>query len=166
MYSVRPLAIHDADAFVVLRRAMLADTPWAFASSPEIDRGCKPELVRDSVTRDGSAILGAFDGDALIGAAGLVRDDKPKRRHIATIWGVYVEPSARRVGVGRRIVETAIALARTWTGVECLQLTVSEKAIAAQRLYQSLGFSTWGFEPDALRVDGRSFKETHMRLVL
>lgn len=166
MYAIRALEPADAESFVILRRAMLVDTPWAFASSPEIDRGCKPELVRDSVSRDGSTILGAFDNNALIGAAGLVRDEKPKRHHIVSIWGVYVTPTARGAGLGRRIVEAAIATARTWPGVACVQLTVSEKAIAARRLYESQGFTAWGLEPDALRVDGVTYDESHMRLAL
>lgn len=164
MYAIRSLTIEDADAFVLLRRTMLNDAPWAFASSPQIDRGCNAKLVRESVTRPGSAILGAFDGNTLIGAAGLVRDEKPKRQHIATIWGVYVTAAARQQGVGRRLVETAITTAGSWVGVESVQLTVSERATTALRLYESLGFRVWGHEPDALRVDGERLTETHMRL--
>jgi len=164
MHAVRLLSVDDAEAFVTLRKAMLLESPWAFASSPEIDRGCNVELVRDSITRSGSAILGAFDGGSLVGACGLVRDEKPKRCHIAVIWGVYVAPQVRRHGLGRQIVQAAIVTARSWQGVECIQLTVSEKAAAARMLYESLSFTAWGREPDALRVEGASFAETHMRL--
>jgi len=166
MSVIRPLQPDDADAYVVLRRTMLTEAPWAFASSPEFDRGCNADQVRESVSRPGSAILGAFDGVDLIGSAGLVRDEKPKRRHIALIWGVYVAPAARGCGLGRSVMQAALDHARTWPGLECIQLAVSERAQAARRLYESLGFTTWGIEPDALRVDGHGHAESHMRLVL
>lgn len=166
MFVIRLLQPEDADAFVHLRIRMLTEAPWAFASSVEMDRGCKPELVRDSVTREGSAILGAFEGDALIGAAGLVRDEKPKRRHIATIWGVYVGPEARGQGVGRQLIETAISTARTWPDLAVLQLSVSERADTARRLYEQLGFTAWGVAADSLRVDGQSYSETYMQILL
>jgi RimJ/RimL family protein N-acetyltransferase len=62
------------------------------------------------------------------------------------------------------VVSAAIETARTWPRIEAVILTVSENAPAARALYESLGFIPWGFEPDALRVDGRSYAETHMRL--
>jgi RimJ/RimL family protein N-acetyltransferase len=153
----------DAAAYVALRRAMLLDTPWAFSASPESDRGGIVERVIESLARPGFALVGAFGTDGLVSVAGLNREDKPKRAHIAWIWGVYSAPPHRRRGLSRAVLTEVIRIAGGWPGLACVQLSVSERSPEARALYRSLGFEAWGVEPDAIRVDGRSYAETHMR---
>jgi RimJ/RimL family protein N-acetyltransferase len=160
---VRRLTAEDAAAYVALRRAMLLDTPWAFSASPESDRGSVVERVLESLANPGFALIGAFEPDGIASVAGLHREDKPKRAHIVWIWGVYTAQQHRRRGLSRGVLKHAIDLARSWPGAACVQLSVSERSPEARALYESLGFANWGTEPDAIRVDGRSFAETHMR---
>jgi ribosomal protein S18 acetylase RimI-like enzyme len=56
--------------------------------------------------------------------------------------------------------------ARTWQGVESVALSVSANGTAAKALYESLGFVTWGTEPDSLRIDGSAVALHHMVLTL
>jgi len=168
---VRPLADADAntdadiDAYVLLRREMLQREPFAFGSSPEDDR-ISADFLRTALRSPDSAIIGCFRGGQLIAAAGLVREPKLKARHLATIYGVYTKPEARGVGAARAAITHAITIARSWPGVDWVQLSVSETAPIAQRLYESLGFIAWGTEPDTTRVDGIGHAEIHMRLRL
>lgn len=136
--------------------------------------------------------VGAHDEkpSKLLAVAAVLREAPIKRRHIAKIWGVYVTPSARGRGLAKRVVQGAIEAARSWgdanagggqvgtrgvggmggavVRVEQVQLSVSETAPVARAVYESLGFVTWGIEPDALRVgdEGRGAAERHMVLVL
>ena len=160
---VRRLQSDDAEAYVSLRRAMLLDTPWAFSASPGSDRGSDIERVIESFARPGFAIIGAFEAEGLAAVAGLSREDKPKRAHIAWVWGVYTAPQHRRRGLSRAVLIEAIEVARAWPGMGCVQLSVSERSPQARAMYESLGFEAWGVEPDAIRVDGRAYSETHMR---
>jgi ribosomal protein S18 acetylase RimI-like enzyme len=72
---------------------------------------------------------------------------------LAYIADVQVLPAARRQGLGRRLVEAAIAVARR-EGMALLTLDVAEGNRAARRLYAAAGFS-----PEArrlgMRLDGR-----------
>lgn len=166
---IRVLTAADAPAYAALRRTMLLDTPAAFGSSPETDRvNDLPAFTRQLEAASGFAIVGAFEAElgGLVSVAGLNRESQPKRRHIVTVWGVFTLPAARRRGLSRAVISHAIALARTWEGVSALQLSVSEGTHGARALYESLGFARWGVEPDALRVDGRSYREVHMHLAL
>jgi hypothetical protein len=170
---IRLLSPADAPAYVALRRQMLVDTPWAFASSPDNDRGSDAAGVAASMAGPGYAIGGAFDEPCgALGAGGLasvavlMRETNPKRAHLAWIVSVYTHPAARRHGLSRRVLTRLIELARTWPGVAALALSVSENAPEAQALYRSLGFAAWGCEPDALRVGHQSYAEIHMRLSL
>lgn len=164
---VRRLEHADAAALVDIRKEMLVDAPWAFASSPEDDRGSILEHVQDALQAPSDSVrMGGFDGNGrLIATTGLVREPKLKRRHIALIVGVYVRPEARGSGAGRAIMLATIAEARSW-GVGIVQLAVSERAASAQRLYRSLGFVVWGTEQRALKIGDDYVREWHMALDL
>lgn len=162
MITVGPLREEEIEAYVALRQRMLVDSPWSFGSSPEDDARCSVVGLRQRLGSPDSAIIVGRRGTELVAAAGVVREEKIKRRHIAMVWGVFVAPDVRRAGVGRLVVAGAIQTAERWEGVEILELSVSENAPGARRLYESLGFVVWGHEPDALRTGGKSFGEFHM----
>jgi ribosomal protein S18 acetylase RimI-like enzyme len=162
---IRRLGPADAERYVPLRRQALEQEPFSFASSPEDDRAASVDLVRDTLAKPDQAILGAFD-TALVGVVGIFRDHHRKAAHKAHIWGVYVAPSHRGLGLGRSLVEEAVRFAGTLGGVTHVHLTVSERTPAAMDLYHSLGFTTWGVEPDALRVNGVLVPDHHMMRIL
>jgi RimJ/RimL family protein N-acetyltransferase len=164
--DIRLLTPADAAAYAELRTLMLGDTPWAFSASPENDRGRDASGVAASLTRPHFAIAGAFEGERLLACAMTNREERPKRAHIAWIMSVYTRPEARGRGLGRRVVALAVDTARSWSGVESVQLGVSERSPDARRLYESLGFRAWGVEPDAIRINGTAFSEVHMHLDL
>ncbi|MBC7772560.1 MAG: N-acetyltransferase [Pyrinomonadaceae bacterium] len=167
MPSRRLLPAH-ADMYADLRREMLVDSPWAFGSSADDDRFRDPGVVRSALAGEETMILGVLDAaeTRVLAAAGVVREAKAKRRHIATMWGVYVAPEARGRGFGRAVVAGAVEAAKSVykPAVGAIELSVSEHALAARRLYESLGFTAWGIEPDALRVEGKSYAEIHMQM--
>ena len=164
---VRPLLAADSAACAALRREMLADSPWAFSSSVESDRGVDPEQVAARLAEPRQVTIGAFDPNGtLLGVAGMYRDTHAKMSHRARIWGVYVTPHARGFGLARRIVARALDEASAWPGVNSAALSCSERSLAARKTYESLGFTAWGCEPAALIVDGTSYAEYHMVVML
>ena len=73
---------------------------------------------------------------------------------------MYVRPAARRTGIGRRLVEAIVDLARD--RVELIQLAVVRDNEQARHLYASLGFREYGVEKNALKQDGRYYDEVLM----
>jgi ribosomal protein S18 acetylase RimI-like enzyme len=170
----------DATRYVRLRLRMLTESPWAFSSSPSDDfalaiaqvaallQDAENAIVAVEAPVDDQAISEARDeriGD-LIAAGGIRRRKGSKFAHRAVLWGVFVEPAWRGRGVGRRIVEAAVGIARGWRGVEYVDLGVSENAPAARHLYEGLGFRAWGREPEATEIDDRRYDEIYMTLHL
>lgn len=145
---------------------MLQDAPWAFTASPENDRGSDPVQVAGSMQGDGYAIVGAFEGSELAAVAVVIRESAAKRQHIARLISVFCHPQFRGKGYAAGTVREAVNVARSWEGVDWVQLSVTDRAVTAKRIYEACGFRAWGTEPDALRVDGGSYVETHMALRL
>jgi ribosomal protein S18 acetylase RimI-like enzyme len=163
---IRRLCPDDAPALLSLRREALEHEPLAFASSVEDDR-LTLDFARTILAADQEqAVFGLFLGADLAGMVGVMRDSKVKRRHRGTIWGMYVAPRARRQGMGRALLEMAIAHARRWPGLEQLELSVSDTAVNARRMYETAGFRSWGREPRSLHWNRRFVDDHHLVLEL
>ncbi len=80
------------------------------------------------------------------------------------VWGMYVEPDGRRLGVGKLLLNVIVAHAKT--EVEDLTLTVASQNEPAINLYRRFGFVEYGLDPRALKVDGVYIDEVLMRLSL
>ncbi|HUC73344.1 MAG TPA: GNAT family N-acetyltransferase [Stellaceae bacterium] len=155
---VRRLLGADAALYREIRLEALTQSPEAFGSTFEAE-GVRP-LAWFADRLDGAAVFGAFDGAELLGIAGLYIQQGRKHAHKGTLWTMYVRPSARRAGIGRRLVEAVIEHARRH--VELVQLSVVSSNEPARRLYASLGFVEYGIEKDALKADGQYWDEVLM----
>lgn len=165
--EIRFLSPAAAAPLIALRKEALETNPLAFGASLQDDKALSPEFLHTSLADpQTSAIVGLFDGEDLVGMVGVVRATQVKRRHRAGIWGMYVSPRARGRGAGRRLLEAAIEVARGWTGVEQVHLSVTETSVEAWRLYESAGFREWGREPRSVLWEGRYVEEIHMMLDL
>lgn len=113
-----------------------------------------------------SQSFGAFDRETLVGTVALQYSAKPKTRHSALMIGMYVQSAYRGRGVGARLLEAAIAAARTRPGLQALRLTVTQGNEPAIRLYASVGFVAWGVEPDAILTPSGFKGKVHMSMPL
>jgi len=147
----------------------LRESPEAFGSSYEETSALPPEHVTRWLRTDPAApydfFLGAFD-PAMIGMVGFARESRLKTRHKGSIRSMYVAPEARGKGVGRALLERAIAEARRQPGLEQIALLVVSTNRGARRLYAACGFKVYGVEPHALKVGERYFDEDLMILHL
>lgn len=165
--NVRLLAESDAVLYRALRLEGLKGVPTAFGSSyEESERRPLATYAERLKPTDHAAVFGAFDGDRLVGSVGVFRESGFKEQHKAVLWGMYVTPDARRTGVARRLVRSALDAARAMHGVLQVKLAVEGTNIAAAALYRSFGFEEYGREPRALFVDGEFYDEALLVLHL
>lgn len=168
---IRILTADDAAAYQALRLRGLRESPAAFGSTYESEVDIPLSDVAERLARGTGredVMFGAFDDDggALVGLAGLRRQNGPKSRHRAGVWGMYVAPEARGHGVGRALMDALIAHARTLPGLERLTLGVEGGNQAARALYHAVGFVTYGIEPQAYKLDGEYWDSELMSLAV
>jgi GNAT superfamily N-acetyltransferase len=164
--EIRILTAADANAYWKIRLEALERDPEAFGASAEEHRALTVEDVAARLIPADPAnnfVVGAFDGERLMGTAGFYRDKGLKERHKGHVWGVYLTREARGKGVGREMMQAVLQRAVRLEGIEQIMLAVGT-ARDASKLYRSLGFESYGCERRALKIGDRYIDEEYMVL--
>jgi len=165
--EIRLLNSDDASEWLRLRLEALQTDPEAFSASFEEYESLSLEEVKRRLWSTPDAfVTGTFEQNSLFGVAGFYREQGIKSRHKGRVWGVYVTPSKRGQGLGRRIMRALLEHATAIPGIQQVLLSVTSTQLAALALYRSLGFEAFGTEPGALNLAGRFIDENHMILWL
>jgi RimJ/RimL family protein N-acetyltransferase len=109
----------------------------------------------EGLERAPNGFLLVADAGGIVGALSVEGGRFRKVRHVGEV-GVSVQREWRGRGVGRRLMETAIDVARTSAELSRLSLRVFASNAPALRLYESMGFAVEGRRPGHLRVRGRA----------
>jgi ribosomal protein S18 acetylase RimI-like enzyme len=152
--EIRLLTANDAEAFWTLRLEGLRNDPASFADSAEEHLKTTVETARERLSKNdptSNFVVGLFEHGQMIGSAGFFRRPNNKERHKGHIWGVYVRPESRGKGVGTALMKEIVRRARKVDGLEQITLVASAN-LPAQRLYESVGFKSYGVEPHSLKI--------------
>jgi GNAT superfamily N-acetyltransferase len=154
---VRITELADISAHVAALTDLLADAVASGASVSFMSTTTREQFAAfwQAMADEGSnRILGAFEGERLIGAVMLKLGMPPNQPHRADVAKLLVHRSARRQGVARALMTTLEELAREARRTLLVLDTVTGGA--AERLYAALGWTRVGVIPDfALFPDGR-----------
>jgi ribosomal protein S18 acetylase RimI-like enzyme len=165
--TIRELGAADAAAFQALRLQALTECPTAFAASLEEEQQTALDVVAENLRgHRNRCVLGAFLDARLVGIVGVQREQPRKLAHKAFIWGMYVDPAARRHGVGHALLAEALTRAAQMAGVRQVNLGVNAANSAAVALYQRMGFTSFGLERGFMMLEGALHDELHMVCVL
>lgn len=140
----------------------------AYTSTAQ-DRAREPESWWVARVADASGLTVSFAAEiegALVGTVALEYSSKPKTKHSVLVIGMYVRGAARRMGIGRALLQTALAHAATRPGVDVVELTVTEGNESAIAMYAAAGFRTWGTQPWAIATPSGMKGKVHMSLRL
>ncbi len=160
--EIRRLAQADAGDFQRLRLEGFALQAREFRFAPEDEAHLTEGEIGARLARD--FVLGAFDGETLVGIAGLSRNTGRKTAHKALLFGMYLRRDYRGRGVGDALMSRLLEEARR--SVEIVTLTVMSDNAPAVALYRRWGFESYGIEPRAVKADGLYFDEMLMSLSL
>ena len=144
MIRIRRAEPGDAAALCRLA-ADIGREPGGWLLTTEMWRGVADErrYIRSVRRHPDGAVFVVDDDHHLVGRLSLARDPHPASHHVADL-GLMIAASHRRRGIGRALLEQAVAWARA-AGVRKLELHVFPWNQPALELYESFGFVREGY---------------------
>lgn len=160
-FVVRPLTVDDLDQLLDLFVAVVDEGRW-LGTEPPVDRDVQRERFAQALDQpESTASLVAVDGDVIVGHVGVHLE-----RYGVAGLGMMVAEGWRGRGVGRALVDEAIASARA-LGAHKLALQVWPHNDIARRLYLRHGFEEEGvLRRQYRRRNGELWDAVVMGLVL
>lgn len=162
--------LEEWEAFRELRLLSLQDSPIAFLALYDDEKLLPEEKWRTRIEGSlkgevGEMIVARADGK-LIGLVGVQYLQPAKLRHVAHIWGTYVDPKYRGQGIGRKLMEKIIEMAKAHQGIKKIKIEVIPEQISAYELYKKLGFEMIGVSHNEVCSEGNYYDEILMEMLL
>ncbi|HUR70283.1 MAG TPA: GNAT family N-acetyltransferase [Candidatus Thermoplasmatota archaeon] len=156
---VRPARPEEWRALRALRLRALEEDPRAFGRTLDEERAQPEAEWRERAFGPRNAIFVAERAGALVAMCGLhVEDDGALQ-----LWGMWTAPEARGAGVGRALVDAALAEARA-RGAARVHLWVNLQQAGAMRLYERAGFERDGAPIQGTRDTTRTYQRMQARV--
>jgi RimJ/RimL family protein N-acetyltransferase len=150
LFEVRRAEPGDAAALVALAEAVGSEPEsWLISDSHWRSVSDERRYLKAVRRHPDAAVFVAEAEVGIVGRLSLSRDPHPASRHVADL-GLMVAAAARRQGVGRGLLEQAVAWARA-AGVRKLELHVFPHNEPAIRLYEAFGFAREGYRKEQFR---------------
>ncbi len=175
--TIRPLAAADLPRFREHFIRHCAESgrgephfmPFSAASiTTDGPRGLNADTMHKSLDVPGwQRWFAAFDGDTgeVVGHVDLKGDELRTGLHRCEL-GIGIERGFRSMGLGMRLMQTAIAFAQSAGSIAWVDLKVFGHNAKARALYTRLGFVETGIQRDRFRIDGELIDDVSMSLAL
>jgi RimJ/RimL family protein N-acetyltransferase len=163
--EVKSLSAADSSAFLDLLLKLDNETKFMMMEPGERDTSVENTQNRlSNINESMTALLGAYDGESLIGFISLSRSEANRAKHSAYIvMGVLSLHTGK--GIGKLLFNSAEEWAK-WHNVSRLELTVMTHNENAIKLYERVGFIKEGIKKNSLLVDGEYVDEFYMSKIL
>jgi len=151
--TIRRAEPGDAEALVELAGDVGSeDGAWLLTGAEWRSIAAERRYLRAVRKHPDAAVYLAQDGEAVVGRLSLARDVHPASAHVADL-GLMVAATHRRRGVGRALLDQAVAWAES-AGVRKLELHVFPWNRPAIALYDTFGFEREGLRKGHYLRDG------------
>jgi len=160
--AIVPIAEDHIAGFRACLDGVARERRWlAMTAAPSFER--MTAFVHENLAKDASQFV-ALDGRRVVGFADVLSPWQEATAHVGVL-GMGVDAAYRRRGIGRRLIDAAIAKAHA-RGVTRIQLEVRADNAAAIALYRTTGFEVEAVKPRAMRFDGVYHDALQMRLLV
>ncbi|MEH7457071.1 GNAT family N-acetyltransferase [Bacillus pseudomycoides] len=165
---IRVLSGLDAVQYWDLRLQALRVNPDAFVTTYEeaMQKENPVEEVAQNLNSKTSYTFGAFnDENRLLGVVTLLTEQKAAYKHKGHLVAMYVDAQSRGEGIAKALIGALVEKSRELK-IEQINLGVVSDNEVAKKLYQSMGFTTYGTEKRALKMNNIYRDDEHMVLFL
>ena len=163
---IRKLQPHESVVYREVRLACLKNVPQYFGSTYE-EEVLNPKFQFETFIENESpdhVMFGAFDDEQLVGITGFNRMARQRAMHRGEIVQVYVDSNYRGQNIGEKLIRHTLEYAFTLNGIEQVQLSVIASNQSAIRLYEKIGFRTFGVQPRYFKMGDTYLDQQFMQL--
>jgi RimJ/RimL family protein N-acetyltransferase len=163
---IRKLQPHESKVYREIRLACLKNASAYFGSTYE-EEILNPKLKFETFIENDSPdhfIFGAFDVEKLIGITGFTRMNRKRDRHRGELVQVYLDANYRGQNIGEKLIRSVVKYAFTMDGLEQIQLSAIASNQSAIKLYEKVGFRTFGVQPRYFKVGNEYVDQQFMQL--
>ncbi|MEX5935766.1 GNAT family N-acetyltransferase [Mammaliicoccus sciuri] len=160
MIKLQILKKKDIYKFYDLKKCLDNETNYMLYSKNE--RTFDKNLLVEEINKENCKgfILGAFDGNKMVGYIDLEGSTLKKISHIGCIV-IGIDKNYRRRGLGEKLLKKTIELAKYYD-FKKIELTVITNNTSALNLYLKLGFEKEGIRKSSININGSLFDEYYM----
>lgn len=149
-----------------MRIEAIQNDSLAFGESFEEVKERTIEKIEERLKNDNSQVLLARENEKPVGMVGVNFEKGEKISHIAYIWGMYVNPSYRGQGIGKKLLAALLAEILKNKKIKKINLNVNTQQVQAVKLYESFGFQIAGTLHQELKIGEEYFDEYLMEKIL
>ena len=163
---IRKLQPYESAIYREVRLSCLKNVPEYFGDTYE-EEVLNPKFMFETFIENNSQdhfMFGAFKEEKLIGITGFNRMDRQRARHRGEVVQVYVDSNYRGQNIGEKLIRCVLEYAFTLDGIQQVQLSVIASNQTAIKLYEKLGFKTFGVQPRYFNVGGTYMDQQFMQL--
>jgi putative acetyltransferase len=161
---IRPARPGDGAAMSAYVSRLVAEQLDTILLNHEFTPAEEEETIRRYEQAEHHIFLLALDGQRVVGMLDIHGHEHPAKRHWGQ-FGMSVDRDYRGQGLGRRLLERAIAEAKSWPDFCRLELGVTPWNTRAIELYRSLGFELEGTKRKGINLRGQPEDDLVMALV-
>ena len=161
---IRRAKLEDAAAVADYMNAVVAEKLDTITRRTPVSVEEERDFIAKAAQNKHSLILIALEGARVIGLLTITGGSRPVDDHTGLL-GITVAQAWRGHGLGRALIEAAIAEARCWPGFCRIELMVVPRNTGAVKLYESLGFVAEGVKRKGINLRGDPEDDLAMALV-
>lgn len=168
--TITSLSPEEWRKYKEIRLQALQKEPIAFSSSYEEESKMEDkvwiERLKKSKDNDTQIILFAKDRNRIIGTIVGFWQPKEKIKHVAHIYGLYLDDEFRGKGIGKRLMETIIRQLRGIPQIEKIKIEVNAQNTVAFNLYKKMGFKIIGKAEKEIKINEIYYDEILMEQII
>jgi ribosomal protein S18 acetylase RimI-like enzyme len=164
---IRKLQPHESTIYREVRLACLKNVPEYFGSTYE-EEVLNPKFMFETFIENGSpdhVMFGAFEEERLVGITGFNRMARQRAMHRGELVQVYVDSNYRGQNIGEKLIRRTLEYAFALDGIEQVQLSVIAANQSAIKLYEKVGFKTFGIQPNYFKVGDTYMDQQFMQML-
>jgi len=151
---IRKLLPHESSIYREARLSCLKNAPEYFGSTYE-EEVLHPKLKFEAFIETNLQdhfMFGAFDNEKLIGIASFDRMERQRASHRGEVVQMYIDPNYRGQNGGEKLLRRLVEHAFSLDGIEQAQLSAVAGNETAIKLYEKVGFKTFGVQLKYFKV--------------